>query len=399
MDKIFASIALAIPRARCIQLTQVSNVFCSHPEFFDLGMKLVPWGHVAIRSDSSQPTLDVKTRHSSRLTTFDDFFSTDSQAVDIIFCKFTSVRDLAENLARVSIIVVSFSPREYRESTLALPGFTECSVIDCVGSGFGFRVYVRDHPLFDVVIPVGPNDIETINLTINSVKKYVAGYRNIYTVSRLRNGYGNMWIDESKYSVDLDMIAAFGIPRNRTGWYLQQLLKLDFQTIEPRVTENYLVVDADTVFKRPIDFLDNEGRSLLTVATEYHLPYFDHMKKLIPWLSRATRHSGVAHHMMFTAPILTELKRLVSMYSNENWVTAFLKSVDSRSYGAGASEYEIYFNLAIALHPDKIRLRELHWNDQYCDIKKNLNSTQCVDFFSNHWHIRRSDGNPALGKR
>ena len=37
--------------------------------------------------------------------------------------------------------------------------------------------------IFDIVIPVGPNDIDIINNQIIYTKKNVIGYRNIYLIS------------------------------------------------------------------------------------------------------------------------------------------------------------------------------------------------------------------------
>ena len=37
--------------------------------------------------------------------------------------------------------------------------------------------------LFDIVIPVGPNDVNVIGNMINTTKKNIIGYRNIYLVS------------------------------------------------------------------------------------------------------------------------------------------------------------------------------------------------------------------------
>jgi len=388
IDSFFKQLATAIARIRCIELMQIRTVFCSSPDFLAAAKDFVPWAEVALPLEASQEYVIVHSKGCSRLTTLEDFFSCYKLAVDLVICSAEDENELFQKLSRTSIVIVVFSPKELRERNSTLCGFTQIASHDC--GVFGFKVFTRKQPLFDVVIPVGPKDSESLAITAAAVRENVIGHRNLYTVSKSRDKVGNAWLDERNYRIDVDGISALGIPRARAGWYLQQLLKLDFRTVEPRVTNNYLVLDADTTFKRPTEFIDVEGRYLLTVATEFHAPYFEHMRQLIPWLNRVTRHSGVSHHMFFSEVILSKLIQLVQRYTDEDWATAFLKCVDPRYYGAGASEYELYFNFAVSLFPDRVRLRELHWNDQYNDVRKNLNSTQCLDFYSNHWHIRQS---------
>jgi hypothetical protein len=109
------------------------------------------------------------------------------------------------------------------------------------------------------------------------------------------------------------------------------------------------------------------------------------MKRLSPSLYRVINMSGICHHMMFETKLVQELFNLVESKHNDKFYNVFLKNVAKDDYnGAGASEYEIYFNYILNYHSDKIFIRELNWNDSY---KTNLNRD--FDYVSAHWHLRK----------
>ena len=136
------------------------------------------------------------------------------------------------------------------------------------GQGFGINQHYEftNEPI-DVVIPSVEKDLETLDLCIEGIKQHGKSIRNIYVVSDKPLMRKAIWFDEKKYPFSKYAIA-FEIfqdekkaraylkdPINRTGWILQQLLKLYAPFIIPGISSNILLLDSDTIFLKPVSFL------------------------------------------------------------------------------------------------------------------------------------------------
>ncbi len=239
--------------------------------------------------------------------------------------------------------------------------------------------------LFDIVIPVGPNDINVINKMIEHTQQYIIGYRNIYLVSfdPTINFKNCITINENIFPFNKNIIANYLGNNDRLGWYLQQLIKLYAGFTIKDILNNYLVIDSDTYFYKYTSFFKNK-LPLYNTGTEHHLPYFNHMNKLHPTLCRKTNFSGICHHMMFQTNIVSELFKLVESYHKEPFYIAFLKCINKNDIlGSGASEYEIYFNYLHIYHNDKFSIRLLKWKNTHT-----LNNNENHDYISYHWYMR-----------
>ena len=237
--------------------------------------------------------------------------------------------------------------------------------------------------LFDIIIPVGPNDINKINNIIQYTKKNIIGYRNIYIISKNNINISDcIFINENIFPFTINVISIFFGKNKRNGWYFQQLIKLYAGFIIENILNNYLVIDADTYFLKPTIFFKNK-LPLYNIGTEYHLPYFDHMNKLYPQLCKTTNYSGICHHMMFQKHILVELFSLVESYHNRSFWESFLLCISPEYIlGSGASEYEIYFNYLNIYHQNKFLIRELKWTNDSQIIEDNN-----YDYVSCHWYL------------
>lgn len=242
--------------------------------------------------------------------------------------------------------------------------------------------------IFDIVIPVGPNDNKIIEQQIVYTKKNIIGYRNIYLIC----GNSNIIIkdciiiDEKIFPFSIDTVIKYHKKNNRNGWYLQQLLKLYAGFVIPDILEKYLVLDADTFFLKPTKFIVN-NRCLYNYGNEYHVEYFKHMSRFKVSLTKVFKNrSGICHHMMFNTTIIKELFDKIEKKHNNKFYILFLKLVKPRhKLKSGASEYEIYFNYVFKFHPDKVKLRGLRWKDV-----KHLNNLRKCDYVSYHWYLRKN---------
>ena len=239
--------------------------------------------------------------------------------------------------------------------------------------------------LFDIVIPIGPNDINVISKMIEHTQKYIIGYRNIYLVSFDPTITFNncITIDENIFPFNKKIIANYLGNNDRIGWYLQQLIKLYSGFVIKDILNNYLVIDSDTYFYKSTTFF-NGNLPLYNIGTQYHRPYFEHLNKLHPTLTKQTHFSGICHHMMFQINIIIELFKLVEEYHNDIFYIIFLKCINKNNIlGSGASEYEIYFNYLHIYHKNKFLIRQLKWKNT--DIVINDDD---YDYISCHWYLR-----------
>lgn len=260
------------------------------------------------------------------------------------------------------------------------------------------RDTLSDNPnLYDIIIPVGPNDLGIISQQIEFTKCNILFYRNIYIISSdpTLQLDGCTMILETTLPLTKEIVETFHGSRRRNGWYYQQLLKLYASKFIPDLLENYLVIDSDTFFIKPTVFIE-DGKPCYSIRRDFHSPYFTHMKSLHPSLEQITNASGIAHHMLFQKSFVTELIKKVEEYHNLPFYEVFLKNVilDTKNQEeSGASEYEIYFNFILKNHRDEILVRpltniELPYTP---DIKACIYSLyfydEC-DYVNFHWYMR-----------
>jgi len=225
-------------------------------------------------------------------------------------------------------------------------------------------IYENTRELIDAVIPLGPNDRDTVELSIRSVRNFVSNARHIYLVGAENpNIRGVRFIDEKSFPFDKTTIGQILCSQQRAGWYLQQLIKLYFPLVNRHCLEHALVVDADTIFLRPCRFVE-DGRPIFNFGNEYHAPYFEHMARLYPTLHRMFAYSGITHCMLFKRTWLDELHKAVEAHAaHAVFWKAYLRAVDSAHGERGASEGEIYFNFCLMFHASDLIIRRFRWGE------------------------------------
>jgi hypothetical protein len=241
--------------------------------------------------------------------------------------------------------------------------------------------------MFDIVIPVGPNDLNVIKHNLE-YKKNIIGYRNIYLISCDDSLFIEdcITIKEDIFPFTIKTLENMFGKNTRNGWYLQQLLKLYAGNIIPDILNKYLVIDADTCFLKPLHFL-TDGKCIYTGGVEYHRPYFEHMSRLHPSLKKTLKLSGIAHHMLFETDMVNKLFIMIEDYHKTPFWKVFLNQVDKTHYSrSGASEYELYLTYMHLYHPQKIIIRQLRWiNSNKYDL---ITNNQNLDFIGMHWYLR-----------
>jgi len=259
--------------------------------------------------------------------------------------------------------------------------------------------------LFDLVVLLGPNDLDQINTNIEYNRKNIIGYRNFHVITHDANiklPEEVILIDEKIFPFKITDVEYFHGKRSRNGWYLQQLIKIYAGIVIPEILEKYLVIDCDTFFLKPTTFIEND-KCLYNPGTDYHLPYFEHMKKLNKNLYRLDESiSGITHHTMFDTNLVKQLIKMVE----EEYVDIPFDTVRGRfnrcnpndkcfwklylihAYhhceGSGSAENELYFNYIFKFHSDKVKLRILKWEN--ISTLSNIDSVN--DYVSYHWYLR-----------
>ena len=255
--------------------------------------------------------------------------------------------------------------------------------------------------VFDVVIPIGPCDINQFKQQLEYTKRNIIGYRRIYLVCFDTSllGFVNetdiIVVSETIFPFNKNDITAIHGDFERNGWYLQQLIKLYAGFVLPDIADRYLVIDSDTYFLTPTTFIsETSGKSLYNTGTEYHEPYFERMKRLYVSLGRVyPEYSGICHHMMFEKRFLRKLFDMVEKnHRNQPFWRVFLEQVNCEHFGmniynaSGASEYEIYFNFIMMYHSTEVEIRNLKWDN--VSVNPLFSKNDDLSYVSWHYYMR-----------
>jgi len=239
----------------------------------------------------------------------------------------------------------------------------------------------------DVVLCIGPNDSAVAAACIESIRTNI---QHRFIVCIVPPGFKALPIPDTRWVCEevfpfkkSDIDIQLGHPE-RSGWYLQQLLKIYAPLVLTQLSDTFLIVDADVVFHRPVTFV-RDNRIQFNVGTEYHIPYFEHMEGLLTSLRKLSGASGICHLMPMKRHIVGSLVSKVETHHAKPFWKVFLECVPPREYhGSGASEYEILFTFTQLYFPDEMEIRPLQWK----------NSDQVTPNYPGiyeavHWYMRK----------
>lgn len=272
---------------------------------------------------------------------------------------------------------------------------------------FSLSIQVQATPLtnepIDVVLVTHPKDKETLDLAIDGIRTYGENIGKVFVVSCEKLTDKAEWFDEALYPFTKDDVAleiGKGDPKaakeffnwggHPVGWYYQQLLKLYAAYVIPDISSNILVLDSDSVFIRPVKFLNKNNGGMFCISrrsgTKPH--YCSHAERMLPSYKRVHPElNSVNHHMLFQKPILDGLFKEVEKHHKMPLWKVFCRAVDTnRKWGSG-SEYELYYNYALNHYPE-VSLRELQRRSSGSLNKIDLYKSLGYELLSFHTYMR-----------
>ena len=229
---------------------------------------------------------------------------------------------------------------------------------------------------FDVIIPLGPEDVGFLPRVIDFLFRCIKGIRFVYIITattnivklndRLSKYDKCKLIDENTLVTDLSyqrvnsLLKQYAPDRvGRTGWYLQQFLKMGFaKTVLS--DSYYLSWDSDTLPLAPIAFFD-EDKILYNPKYEYNPNYFVSIKRLIG-IDKMCERSFISESMMFSAVYMRELIEKIekSDVKGDDWIEKIIAAGDYANPLPAFSEFETYGNYCMAYHPGVYKPRHLN---------------------------------------
>lgn len=222
----------------------------------------------------------------------------------------------------------------------------------------------------DVLICVGPGDGRDIKQLVNNIKENIVDLNKIYLIMPQRVLEVYMVfdqivinIDESIFPFNKKYIDDLFLCPERSGWYLQQLLKIYAPIVIKELLDNYIIIDADLRFYQPVSFFE-ENKILFNTSMENWPPYLVHLNKLCSRIKINQKYSGVTHLMPMKRYIVERLIKIVEEEHKEVFWKVFLNLVDPKYYShSGASEYQILFHFTQTFFPNECRIRQIRFLD------------------------------------
>lgn len=217
----------------------------------------------------------------------------------------------------------------------------------------------------DVVIPLAPVDVSTFLCGLSWIKKYLPVKKivvigNKEVEKKINDCREISFINEDNlipynavYNIIADITGNDPAFLQRTGWYLQQFLKMQYAYI--CVDEYYLLWDGDSIPTRNISFFE-DGKPVFGVKNEFNEAYFNTMNRLIPQLKKSTELSYISEHMVISTFLMKELINLIEKNNlyRQPFYECILRNIDKKFLDkSGFSEFETYGTFCKVFYPDK----------------------------------------------
>lgn len=140
---------------------------------------------------------------------------------------------------------------------------------------------------------------------------------------------------------------------NRSGWVIQQLLKVEFVSRSNK--KGVLVVDSDTILLAPRIWLDSQGRQLLTPSWEWHKPYYDFLE-VAGFKKASLTQSFVPHHMLMQPIYMREARKMVGWEEFDSLINYLVTEGRNDIQSPFCIEFELYAQFMLQRHPEKLEI-------------------------------------------
>lgn len=248
------------------------------------------------------------------------------------------------------------------ESFLLSHGFRRCTEID-PNRWQQDAIYENTRDLVDVMLPLEADDLETIDLSLRSIRRFVSDVRRIFLVAESNPDIeGTHFIEARSFGDDIEACSRRFAPSGKGAELARQLARLNFTSVHRASLANVLAVDPGTIFLRKCRFIE-DGRPIFNFGDHYDAAHFEHMTRLLPSLHRMFAYSGITHAMVFNRAWLEGLRKGVEVHSGSSFWNAYLEAIDTNQEECGASDYEVYFNFCLLFHASELIIRRLRWRD------------------------------------
>jgi len=162
-------------------------------------------------------------------------------------------------------------------------------------------------------------------------------------------------ISEDKYLSDsfrLKIKRTFGA---RYGWVLQQLLTVEF--VYKSKSQGVLMVNADTMILRNIQWVDSLGNQVLMASNEFHKPYYKLLCD-IGLIEKDPNYTFVTHHMLFQPQLLHAVLDQLQVKNLEAFFDLVLDHVDTKILSPLCIEFELYAQGILRFFPTQVLMRK-----------------------------------------
>ncbi len=144
--------------------------------------------------------------------------------------------------------------------------------------------------------------------------------------------------------------AMFG---SRYGWVLQQLLTVKF-CLDSNA-RGVLVVNADTVLLKELQWLDKFGNQVLMPSLEFHPPYYDFLNRAFG-NSKNPKFTFITHHMLIQPDKLRAIFSKLKIGDIDELITLVEKHALLTEMSAVCLEFEIYAQHLLKFFPKNVKL-------------------------------------------
>lgn len=221
--------------------------------------------------------------------------------------------------------------------------------------------------IYDIIMPVVLQDLKTINYSYSYLRKYIKFDKLVLIGNETLAKEISKLFDQSVVFIDEDSLVEYSNVENiiaqrcgenvtalrRTGWYLQQFLKMAYSEVCEK--EYYLIWDSDTIPLKKLKMLD-EGHPIFHMKEEYCKAYFETMERLLPGLKKIVNNSFISEHMLINCNIMRELICNISnndLLKGETFYEKIINAISENDIAlSGFSEFETYGTYCVNYYPN-----------------------------------------------